>query len=56
MLQETPRNTAERDEYEHLVFTINANHPASRPHAIQQYIEGPKWLTLASPNLYVPCC
>jgi len=26
----------------------------SRPQAIQQYIEGPKWLTLASPNLLVP--
>lgn len=32
---------------------INYDHPLSRPLAIQQHIEGPNWLTLASPNLYV---
>lgn len=32
---------------------INYDHPLSRPLATQQHIEGPKWLTLASPNLYV---
>lgn len=50
--QETPRSLNESDEYAQLIFEMNLNHSSSRPQAIQQYIEGPKWLSLASPNLY----
>ena len=53
MIQETEPDESTRCDYSRIVSMINYDHPLSRPLAIQQHIEGPKWLTLASPNLYV---
>lgn len=40
-------------DYTQIISKINYNYPVSRPLAQQQNVQGPKWLTLASPNLYV---
>lgn len=50
-MQEQSEDTPDYNEYEDLVSTINFNCTVTRPIAMQQFIAGPKWLTLASPNL-----
>lgn len=51
--QETLPDGSTGGDYSRMISMINYDHPLSRPLALHQHVEGPKWLTLASPNLYV---